>query len=154
MGIAVTSWPYAAQHDFGAIICSVARVRVSKSGKLAVKQVDIAFDCGSIANADAVRSQIEGGTIFGMNMSLNEQLSIRDGAIVESNFHNYPMLRMADELPDIRIHFDALSGHERFAIMGEAPVGPIGPAIGNAIFQATGKRLRSTPFRKHDLSWS
>jgi len=152
-GIAITSWPLASVHDFGSVCCVVARVQVSRAGELSVRQVDVAFDCGRVANADAVRSQIEGGMLFGMNMSLNERLTIRNGAIVESNFHEYPILRMGDHLPEIRVHFDALSGHDRFAIMGEVPVGPIGPAIGNAIYQATGKRLRSTPFRKHDLAW-
>lgn len=153
-GIAITSWPQAAMHNAGTIICAVAHVKVSQAGELTVKQVDIAFDCGRVANPDAVRSQIEGGTIFGMNMTLNEQMTIKDGAFVEGNFDRYPMLRLADKLPKINVHFDALSGHERLDIVGEAPVGPIGPAIGNAICQATGKRLRSTPFCNHDLSWS
>lgn len=141
-------------HDAGTIMCAAAHVVVSKKGELRVKQVDVTFDCGQVANKDAVRSQIEGGTIFGMNMTLNEQLSVKDGMIVETNYHQYPMLRLGDNLPEVNVHFDALSGHERFDIVGEAPVGPIGPAIGNAIFQATGKRLRSTPFINHDLSWA
>jgi isoquinoline 1-oxidoreductase beta subunit len=86
-------------------------------------------------------------------MTLNEEITISDGAVVEGNFDQYPMLRLADMPPQINIHFDALSNHDRFGMIGEAPVGPVGPAIGNAIFQATGKRLRSTPFRKQDLSW-
>jgi isoquinoline 1-oxidoreductase beta subunit len=153
-GIAITSWPSAATRESGTIVCAVARVAVSPQGRLEVKQLDYAFDCGRVANPDAVRAQIEGGAIFGMNMTLNEQLTIEDGAIVESNFHRYPMLRLGDGLPRINVHFEALSGHERFAIVGEAPVGPVGPAIGNAIHQATGKRLRSTPFASHDLRWS
>lgn len=153
-GIAISNWPQASLHHAGTIICAVARVKVSRDGQLTIRQVDIAFDCGRVANADAVRAQIEGGTIFGMNMSLNEQLGIENGAVVEGNFHQYPMLRIGDVPPAIHVHFDALSGHERMDIVGEAPVGPIGPAIGNAIFQATGKRLRSTPFRSHDLRWS
>jgi isoquinoline 1-oxidoreductase subunit beta len=114
----------------------------------------VAFECGRVANRGAVRAQIEGGTIFGMNMTLNEQLTVKDGAIVERNFNQYRMLRINDRLPVINVHFDALSNHDRFDIIGEAPVGPVGPAIGNAIFQATGKRLRTTPFRTYDLSWS
>lgn len=153
-GIAITSWPAASRHDAGTIICAAAHVKVSPNGQLTVKQIDISFDCGRVANPDAVRAQLEGGTIFGMNMTLNEQITIKDGAIVEGNFDQYPMLRLGDSLPRINIHFDALSGHERFDIIGEAPVAPVGPAIGNAIFQATGKRLRTTPFRAHDLSWS
>ena len=117
--------------------------------------MDVAFDCGSVANPDAVRAQIEGGTVFGMNMTLNEQMTLKDGAFIESNFHQYPMLRLGDrQLTQVNVHFDALSGHERMEIVGEAPIGPVGPAIGNAIYQATGKRLRTTPFRNHDLSWS
>ena len=153
MGIAISCWPQAALHDTGSIVCTVARVQVSNDGEVTVKQLDIAFDCGSVANPDAVAAQIEGGTMFGMNMTLNEQMTIKDGAMVESNFEHYPMLRLGDRLPQINVHFDALSGSERFDIIGEAPTGPPGPAIGNAIFQATGKRLRSTPFRNHDLSW-
>ena len=153
-GIAISNWPQAAQHNAGTIICAAAHVKVSQAGELTVRQIDVAFDCGRVANPDAVRSQIEGGTIFAMNTSLNEQLTIKDGAVVESNFDRYPMLRLGDRLPTINVHFDALSGHDRFDLVGEAPVGPIGPAIANAIYQATGKRLRSTPFRNHDLSWS
>jgi isoquinoline 1-oxidoreductase beta subunit len=152
-GIAISNWPQAAMHNAGTIICAVAHVQVTQAGELRVKQIDVAFDCGRVANPDAVRAQIEGGTIFAMNMSLNEQLTIKDGAIVEGNFDLYPMLRLGDRLPTINVHFDALSDHDRFDLVGEAPVGPVGPAIANAIYQATGKRLRSTPFRNHDLSW-
>ena len=128
-------------------------MEVSPEGALKIHRIDFAFDCGRIVNRDAVMAQLEGGIIYGLNMSLNEGLTLRDGEIVESNFHDLPMLKMKD-IPDIRIHFEALSGHDRFSMLGEAPVGPIGPAIANAIYQATGQRLRSTPFKDHDLSWS
>jgi isoquinoline 1-oxidoreductase subunit beta len=154
MGIAITSWPAAAVRDFGTVMCAVARVAVSKQGELEVRQLDYAFDCGRVANTDAVRCQIEGGALFGMNMTLNEEVTFRDGAAVESNFNNYRLLRMNEHLPKVNVHFEALSGADRFDIVGEAPVGPVGPAIGNAIFQATGNRLRSTPFRTQDLRWS
>jgi isoquinoline 1-oxidoreductase beta subunit len=153
-GIAITSWPQAAMHDAGTIMCAAARVKVSREGELTVEQVDVAFECGRVANRNAVRAQIEGGTLFGMNMTLNEQLTVKDGIVAERNFNQYRLLRINDRLPVVNVHFDALSNHDRFDIIGEAPVGPIGPAIGNAIFQATGKRLRSTPFRSLDLSWS
>jgi isoquinoline 1-oxidoreductase beta subunit len=153
-GIAITSWPQAAMHDAGTIMCAAARVKVSREGELTVEQVDVAFECGRVANRNAVRAQIEGGTLFGMNMTLNEQLTVKDAVVAERNFNHYRLLRINDRLPAINVHFDALSDHDRFDIIGEAPVGPIGPAIGNAIFQATGKRLRSTPFRSYDLSWS
>lgn len=152
-GIAISSWPSAGQRRAGSTVCAAATVEVSRAGVLKVKQIDVTFDCGRVVNRDAVAAQVEGGILFGLNMTLNEEITIRDGAVVEGNFGDYPVLRMS-ETPKINIHFDALSGHDRFAMIGEAPVGPVGPAIGNAIFQATGKRLRSTPFRKHDLSWS
>lgn len=153
LGIAISCWPMANMRKNGSVIATVAHVRVSREGELRVTQVDTAFDCGSVANPDAVRAQIEGGTMFGMNAALYEELTVKDGAIVEGNFDEYPMLHIA-EAPPINVHFDALSGHERMAIIGEAPTGPIQPAIGNAIFAATGKRLRRTPFRTQDLSWS
>lgn len=152
-GIAISNWPHPGEKQAGATVCAVAHVEVSQAGKLKVHRLDFTFDCGRIVNKDAVAAQLEGGIIFGLNMSLNEGLTIADGAVVEQNFDALPMLKMAD-LPEINIYFEALSGHDRFGIIGEAPVGPIGPAIGNAIYQATGKRLRSTPFRDADLSWS
>jgi isoquinoline 1-oxidoreductase subunit beta len=154
LGVAITNWPMATIRNFGSTMAVAARVSVSKAGELTVKRLDIAFDCGRIANEDAVRIQIEGGTLFGLNMTLNEEMTIRDGAVVEGNFDEYPMLRMGDSLPEIHIHLEALSGHDRFDLMGELPVGPVGPAVGNAIYSAIGKRLRSTPFRKQDLSWT
>jgi len=153
LGIAVSAWPSAGKRESSSVICNVARVAVSPKGQVRVKQIDVAFDCGRVANADAVRAQIEGATLFGLNMTLNEQITLVHGVVQETNFDRYPMLRLGDDLPQINVHFDALSGHERFAIIGEAPVGPVGPAIGNAIYQATGKRLRQTPFRTQDLSW-
>lgn len=154
LGVAIANWPMAGQHDAGSTVCTVARVNVSRKGELKVEQVDVAFDCGRVVNRDAVLAQIQGAVLFGLNMTLNEEVTLRDGAVVEGNFDQYPMLRISDAPPRINVHFDALSGHDRYAMIGEAPVGPIGPAVGNAIFQATGKRLRTTPFRKHDLSWT
>ncbi|HEX7853555.1 MAG TPA: molybdopterin cofactor-binding domain-containing protein [Sphingobium sp.] len=153
LGIGLSCWPLANKPKSGSVIATVARVAVSKAGEIRVRQIDVAFDCGSVANPDAVRAQVEGGTFFGMNAVLNEEMTVKDGAMVEGNFDEYPMIRMAD-VPPLHVHFEALSGDARMAIIGEAPTGPIQPAIGNAIFAATGKRLRHTPFRTQDLSWS
>ncbi|WP_317933286.1 xanthine dehydrogenase family protein molybdopterin-binding subunit [Halioxenophilus sp. WMMB6] len=152
-GIAISNWPHPGTQQAGSTVCAVAHVEVSQAGALKVHRLDFTFDCGRIANKDAVLAQLQGGILFGLNMALNDGLSLVDGAIAESNFDRLPMLKMAD-IPEINIYFEALSDHDRFAIIGEAPVGPIGPAIANAIYQATGKRIRSTPFRKADLSWS
>jgi isoquinoline 1-oxidoreductase beta subunit len=85
-------------------------------------------------------------------MAMNEGLSVKDGRIVEGNFSDYPIVRTAD-VPKINVHFGGLTGHDRFSEIGEPPVGPVGPAIGNAIFKASGKRLRTTPFRLSELNW-
>ncbi len=152
-GIAISCWPVASNHQFGTVIATAVRVAVSPSGEVSVRQIDVAFDCGSVANPDAVRAQIEGGTIYGLNAAMNEELTVANGAIVEGNFDQYSMMKMAD-VPNVNVHFGALSGHSRMQIIGEAPTGPVQPALGNAIFAATGKRLRRTPFRTADLSWS
>ena len=154
LGVAITNWPVATLRNFGSTMAIAARVAVSKAGELRVQRIDVAFDCGRIANEDAVRSQIEGGILFGLNMTLNEEMTLKNGAMVEGNFDEYPMLRLGDGLPDIHIHLGALSGHDRFDLIGELPACPIGPAVGNAVYSATGKRLRTTPFRKQDLSWT
>ncbi|HEY6124966.1 MAG TPA: molybdopterin cofactor-binding domain-containing protein, partial [Steroidobacteraceae bacterium] len=154
-GIAVANWGNWGGKDQvgGTTAAVVAHVDVSHEGVLKVLQLDIAFDCGRVFNRDAVEAQMQGGLLFGLNMALNEELNIENGRIVEGNFDTYPMLRLADA-PKLRVHFGGLTGAERSAEVGEPPVGPVGPAVANAIFAATGKRIRSMPFRKHDLRWA
>ena len=153
MGVAIANWRGFGRPHNGTTAAAVARVEVSKSGELTIHQLDVAADVGTIANPDGFRAQMEGGTIFGLNMALLEELEINNGAIVSDNFDSYPMLRMRDVPIDIHTHLDATSGHERLSDIGEPLVGPAGPAIGNAIFRATGKRIRRLPLRKADLSW-
>ena len=153
-GIAVANWPNAGIRRNGTTVCCVVHAAVSKAGDLSVKRVDVTFDCGRIANRDAVKAQMEGAVIFGLNAAINEEITIKDGAVVETNFDSYPMMRIGDIPPVINIHFDALSGDDRFQPVGECAVGPIQAALANAIFEATGKRLRQTPFRKQSLSWA
>jgi isoquinoline 1-oxidoreductase beta subunit len=153
-GIAISAWPMIGLKRNGSTVATAVHAEVTHDGEIKVHSIDVAFDCGRVIHRDAVLAQLEGATIFGLNMTLNEEVTLADGAIVEGNFDTYPMLRTGDMPRRINVHFDALSGNDRFSMIGEAPVGPIGPALGNAIFQATGKRLRSTPFRKHDLKWS
>ena len=146
-GIAIGNFGHGGDPHAGMTVAAVATVEVSAAGELKVRSLDIAFDCGRVLNMDAVRSQLEGSAVFGLNMCLNEEINIENGRVVEGNFDRYPMLRLAD-IPRINVHADALSGHERYGNAGEAGVGPIGPAIANAVFAVTGVRLRSMPFRK------
>jgi isoquinoline 1-oxidoreductase beta subunit len=153
-GVAIANWGMQGKPEAGTTVATVVKVEVSKAGKLKILQIDVAFDTGRVMNQDAVRAELEGGTLFGLNMSLNEGLTVKDGRIVEGNFDVYPMIRMADAPRTIGVHFGGLSDNPRYNEIGEPPVGTVGPALGNAIFQATGKRIRSTPFRRHDLRWT
>jgi isoquinoline 1-oxidoreductase subunit beta len=153
-GIAISNWASEGKPHAGTTVATVAHVDVTRDGAIRVLQLDIAFDCGRILNKDAVAAQLEGGTLFGLNVALNEELNIQNGRIVEGNFDQYPMLRMADVPRKVNLHFGAVTGHDRFGEVGEPPVGPVTAAVANAIYRATGKRVRSMPFRKHDLRWS
>jgi isoquinoline 1-oxidoreductase subunit beta len=151
-GIAIGNWGMHSQPQRGTTVAAVATVEVSEGGSIIVHSLDFAFDSGKILNADGVRAQLEGSEIFGLNLCLNEELNVENGRIVEGNFDRYTMLRMADVPRRIEVHMAALTGHDRYGGTGEVGVGVVGPAVANAIFRATGKRLRSMPFRKIDLS--
>lgn len=146
-GVAMGSWATGGEPGKGTIVAAVATVEVTHDAGLKVHALDLAFDSGRILNADAVRAQLQGSMIFGLNMCLNEELNVQDGRIVEDNFDRYSMLRMADVPRSINIHMGALSGHARYGGTGEVGVGVVAPAIANAIFAATGQRLRTMPFR-------
>jgi isoquinoline 1-oxidoreductase beta subunit len=141
------SWATDGKPGKGTIVAAVATVEVTHQGALKVHALDLAFDCGRILNSDAVKAQLQGSMIFGLNVCLNEELNIQDGRIVEDNFDRYSMLRMADVPRSINVHMGALSGHARYGGTGEVGVGVVAPAIANAIFAATGQRLRTMPFR-------
>jgi isoquinoline 1-oxidoreductase beta subunit len=153
-GVSIGNWGMGGKPDAGTTSACVAKVEVTPDGKLKILQLDVAFDSGRVMNRDAVRAELEGGTIFGLNMALNEGLSIEDGRIVEGNYDQYPIIRIADVPPEIHVHFEGLTDAARYNEIGEPPIGPVGPAIGNAIFAITGQRIRSQPLRSHNLSWS
>lgn len=153
-GVAIANWGGWGQPQQGTTVAVAATVEVTPGGELRILRVDIAFDCGRMLNEDAALAQLEGAAIYGMNMTLNEELTVEDGRIVEGNVDQYPMLRLVDVPKQLHIHLGGLSHHLRYGEIGEAGVGPIGPAIGNAIFAASGVRLRQTPFRKLDLRTS
>lgn len=140
----------AAHRSFLSYVAVVVEVEVSDSGELSIPRVDIAIDCGTIVNPDRVRSQMEGSVIFGVSLALMGKITAKDGAIVESNFHDYPVCRMHDSPREIHVHLTESS--ELPAGVGEPGVPPVAPAITNAIFAATGKRVRSLPILEHDLT--
>jgi CO/xanthine dehydrogenase Mo-binding subunit len=133
----------AVHESFGSVVAHVAEVSVTGSS-IRVERVTAAVHCGRAVNPDVVRAQIEGGTIFGLTAALKSAVTFRDGAAVESNFHDYAMLRM-NEAPDIAVHI--VPSEAPPSGVGEPGTPGIAAAVANAVFAATGKRLRELPLR-------
>ncbi|MFK7922728.1 MAG: molybdopterin cofactor-binding domain-containing protein [Bacteroidia bacterium] len=133
---------------FGTVTAQVAEVSVIE-GKLKVHRVVCAVDPGYAVHPDNFIAQIEGGIIYGLTAAMYGEINIEKGAVVESNFHNYQMLRM-DESPKFETHI--INSHGPIGGAGEPGTPPIAPAVANAIFAATGKRVRQLPFKNTDLS--
>jgi isoquinoline 1-oxidoreductase beta subunit len=135
----------------GTIVGQVATVSVSRRGAVRVEKVVNVMDPGHIINPHNCEEQAEGSIVWGLSHSLMGGIEIQNGAVVNVNFDTMKILRMGD-MPEIETHF-ALSGGEKWGGMGEPSVAPIGAAVANAIFYATGKRGRSNPLLQHDFSW-
>ena len=138
---------------YGSVSGQVVEVTVAKDGKLSVDRVTCALDCYHVANPNTVEQQMEGAVIMGMTAALWGEITIKDGAPVESNFHNYRMARFADAPPRIDVHLTP-SGGDTWGGVGEPGLGPFAPALANAVFAATGKRVRKLPLKHADLSWA
>jgi isoquinoline 1-oxidoreductase beta subunit len=134
---------------YGSIIGAVAEAAVTK-GEVKVERVVVALDCGHAVNPLTVAEQLEGGTVWGLSAALFGKNTVKDGAIVETNFDTYPVVRMA-QTPKIETYL-ALSGGKKWGGVGEPGAAPIAPAVTNAVFAATGKRIRQLPIRDTDLS--
>jgi len=134
-------------------VAQVAEVTVSKDGKLKVDRVVVATDIGAqIVNLSGAENQVEGSVIDGLSTLMYPALDIDQGRIVQSNFHDYPLLRMPDAPAKIEMHF--VKTDYPVTGLGEPALPPLAPAVCNAIFAATGKRVRELPLGKTDLSWS
>lgn len=130
------------QNAFATHMAQIAEVEVAKDGTVRVRRVVCAVDCGTAVNPDTVEAQIQGGIIFGITAALHGEITLKDGRVEQGNFDTYQILRM-DEAPNIEVHI--VQSQELPGGMGEAGTSAIGPAITNAIFAATGKRLRKLP---------
>jgi isoquinoline 1-oxidoreductase beta subunit len=130
------------QHAFATYMAQVAEVEVANDGAVRVRRVVCAVDCGTVVNPDTVQAQIQSAVMFGITAALYGEITLKDGRVEQSNFDNYQILRM-NEAPAVEVHivpnFEAPGG------MGEAGTSAIVPAVANAIFAATGKRLRRMP---------
>jgi isoquinoline 1-oxidoreductase beta subunit len=132
----------AVHESFGSFVAQVAEVAVAGDGAVRVKRVVCAVDCGTVVHPDLVRSQMESGILYGLSAALKGEITIEQGRVVQSNFHDYPMLTL-DECPVIEVHL-APSGDPAGGI-GEPGLPPAAPAVANAVAKATGKPVRRLP---------
>jgi isoquinoline 1-oxidoreductase beta subunit len=135
----------AAHRSFVTYVASVVRVKVEDDGTVRVPEVHTAIDCGFCANPERVRSQIEGAAVMGMTLALNSAITFENGAVQQSNFHDYDVAR-CDNFPELVVtHIVEHPFSVHASGVGEPGLPPFAPALYNAIFNATGKRLRSLP---------
>jgi isoquinoline 1-oxidoreductase beta subunit len=130
------------QFAFATYLAQVAEVEVSKDGAVRVRRVVCAVDCGTVVNPDTVRAQIQSAIIFGVTAALHGEITLKDGRVQQSNFHDYPVLRM-NETPAIEVYI--VNNFEPPGGMGEAGTSAVTPAVTNAIYAATGTRVRKLP---------
>ena len=132
----------AVHESFGSYVAQVAEVSLD-GAQVRVHRVVCAIDCGICVNPDGVRAQVESGIVYGLSAALHGQITLEAGAVKQSNFHDYPVLRL-DRMPVVEVHIVPSSANPGGA--GEPGTPPIAPAVGNALFALTGRRLRRLPF--------
>ncbi|MFT5674418.1 MAG: isoquinoline 1-oxidoreductase beta subunit [Paraglaciecola sp.] len=133
----------AIHHSFHSYVAMAVHTRVD-GDNIKVLNVDCAIDCGQVLNLDGATAQMEGAVVMGMSLSLYTEISFKDGAVVNSNFHDYPVMRIQD-MPNVRVHI--VDSDEKPTGLGEPGVAPFAPALSNAIFAASGKRYRDIPIK-------
>jgi isoquinoline 1-oxidoreductase subunit beta len=138
----------AVQESFGSYVAQVAEVSVSPEGKPKVHRIVCAVDCGTVVNPDTVEAQMESAIVFGLSAALSGEITIKDGRVVQNNFNDYPVLRM-NEMPVVEVHI--VKSTEPPGGVGEPGTPPAAPAVCNAIFALTGKRVRRLPIRAEEI---
>jgi isoquinoline 1-oxidoreductase beta subunit len=137
-------WGISVSASFNSYAAAATKVSVVDE-KVTVLEMHTAIDCGLIITPDRVRSQMEGAMIMGLSMALESEITLKDGAIEQNNFYDYPVSRMP-QIPDLHVHL--LNSNEAPGGVGEPGLPPILPSITNAIFHASGKRIRDLPVKK------
>jgi isoquinoline 1-oxidoreductase beta subunit len=141
----------AAHYSFLSYVATVVQVSVDGKGELTIPRVDIAFDCGPQVNPDRIRSQLEGAVIMGVSLATLGEITFANGRAEQDNFHQYQVTRIDSSPRDIRMHLVPTTDWSMpLGGVGEPGVPPIAPALCNAIYAATGKRIRQLPIR-HQL---
>ncbi len=136
-------------HSFRSWAAYVVEASVSPANKITVHRIVGAIDCGRVVNPDTVKAQVEGAAIFALTAALKGEINLDNGHVVQSNYHDYRLLTMA-ETPEIEVHI--VSSDEAPTGVGEPGVPPLAPAVANAVFAATGKRIRKLPMESGLLS--
>ena len=132
----------AVHEAFGSYVAMIVEISI-QNGKVRVHKVDCAVDCGLAVNPDGIRAQVESAVMFGITMAQYGEMSFKNGKVQQSNFYDYRIARI-NETPEIKVYI--VDSNDKMGGMGEAAVPPVAPAIGNAIFAATGKRIYNLPF--------
>jgi isoquinoline 1-oxidoreductase subunit beta len=139
-------WGVAVHRSFSSFVASVVEVQVDAKGTVKIGRVDTVADCGLIVHPDRVKAQFEGAAVFGASIAMSGEITADNGRITQKNFNGYPVARM-DEAPR-EVHVSIIGTDNPPAGVGEPGVPPIAPAICNAIFAATGKRIRDLPIKR------
>jgi isoquinoline 1-oxidoreductase beta subunit len=134
---------------YGSIIGQVAEVTIGAKGEVRVDRIVAAVDCGHAVNPGIVEAQIQGGAIYGLSAALYGEITIKDGRVQQGNFDDYELVRLADT-PKIEVYL-ALSGGKKWGGIGEPGTAATAPAVANAVFAATGQRVRSLPLKNVKL---
>ncbi|OUT38169.1 MAG: hypothetical protein CBB66_05455 [bacterium TMED6] len=140
---------FAYHHSFGTHVAQVAEISIDSSNQVKVHKVVSAVDCGQTVNPMTIRAQIQGSIIFGLGATIKSEMTVKNGRVNEGNFDDYQVIRM-DETPEVYVHI--IENQEGPGGVGEPGLPPIAPAIANAVFAASGKRIRKLPILSKDLS--
>jgi len=135
----------AAHRSFLTYVACVVEVTVDEKNKIRIPKVDYVIDCGTAVNPERIKAQFEGGAAFAASLALKSEITMSNGGVEQSNFHNYQVARMSDAPYETAVHI--IENNERPTGVGEPPVPPFIPALCNAIFAATGKRIRQLPVK-------
>ncbi|MFT3935978.1 MAG: molybdopterin-dependent oxidoreductase [Chitinophagaceae bacterium] len=141
-------WGVAVVESFGSTVAQVVKVSKQSAGKIKIDKVFAVMDCGWYVNPDIIRAQVEGSIVMALGAAVFHATHFKDGKTVERNFYNYPMPRIADT-PEIEVHI--MENNEAPGGVGEPGLPPFAPALCNAIFDLTGKRIRKLPFKLEDV---
>ncbi len=135
----------AAHRSFVTYVATVVETAVAEDGTVSVPRIDVAIDCGNVVNPDRIRSQMEGACIMGLSLALSSEISFKDGRVVQGNFDDYLVARIDQAPREINVHIVPSNWDLAPGGVGEPGLPPLAPALTNAIFAATGKRIRSLP---------